>query len=437
MKLIAKAKPIKIRIKSGGEEHSSLDSLRQNLCVQDLWPLIQDKRLERWLRQLGETNIAHDVDALSGKALSNDIYFKVLFLFMNKEFVQHSIKNIYSCCEYWHDCGDKESKNYHNVSLFLMDSFNGLKFIYERFSDDFTGEEWMKRFSLFSDIDPQILFWKGRMLFLGYKENDKQIIDKNEGYKLIAKAANKKCPDAIAFMDEYCPYAQFKNSKLKSYTTSVDEKLKDKNKQKQTKTVNAKFTNLHQKAPSNTSEKYAPNIGGEYSNYKQEQVYHAEVVENLAKRKKFSKETITEIERQICLWKSKKFDYYQIVTNYSTDNFAVREVKKLLSEFSNILAVYSVMKISKTTYSAVTGKYENVSPNDLFYKERKFVLVLAQYTFATPSLLPFEELANIWQYPLAQYMLNCPKDHLIDGFNFRGAFFPEQLSFIVTHLLVY
>ena len=53
MRIIAKAKPIRIRIKSGGEEHSSLDSLRQNLCVQDLWPLITDHRLSRWLRQLG------------------------------------------------------------------------------------------------------------------------------------------------------------------------------------------------------------------------------------------------------------------------------------------------------------------------------------------------------------------------------------------------
>ena len=54
MRIIAKAKPIRIRIKSGGEEHSSLDSLRQNLCVQDLWSLVKDKRLSRWLMQLGE-----------------------------------------------------------------------------------------------------------------------------------------------------------------------------------------------------------------------------------------------------------------------------------------------------------------------------------------------------------------------------------------------
>ena len=64
MRIIAKAKPIRIRIKSGGEEHFSLDSLRQNLNVQDLWPLIKDKRLSRWLMQLGETELAHSVESL-------------------------------------------------------------------------------------------------------------------------------------------------------------------------------------------------------------------------------------------------------------------------------------------------------------------------------------------------------------------------------------
>ena len=36
MKVIAKAKPVKIRIKSGGEEHSSLDSLKHNFNIEDI-----------------------------------------------------------------------------------------------------------------------------------------------------------------------------------------------------------------------------------------------------------------------------------------------------------------------------------------------------------------------------------------------------------------
>ena len=50
MKLIAKAKPVKIRIKSGGEEHTSLDSLKRNFNISDIQPLL-DGRLVRWLKQ--------------------------------------------------------------------------------------------------------------------------------------------------------------------------------------------------------------------------------------------------------------------------------------------------------------------------------------------------------------------------------------------------
>lgn len=46
MKLISKAKPVKIRIKSGGEEHSSLDSLKRNFNISDIQPLL-DGRLVR------------------------------------------------------------------------------------------------------------------------------------------------------------------------------------------------------------------------------------------------------------------------------------------------------------------------------------------------------------------------------------------------------
>lgn len=72
MKLDLWAKPVRIRIKSGGEEHSSLDSLRRSFCVDDLKPLISDKRLSRWLKQQNETELAmqldgFDVDSLNSK----------------------------------------------------------------------------------------------------------------------------------------------------------------------------------------------------------------------------------------------------------------------------------------------------------------------------------------------------------------------------------
>lgn len=101
MRIIAKAKPIRIRIKSGGEEHFSLDSLRQNLNVQDLWPLIKDKRLSRWLMQLGETELAHSVESLINEELDEYAYFYVLKLFLKERFDNSQIHDIYFLFEYW------------------------------------------------------------------------------------------------------------------------------------------------------------------------------------------------------------------------------------------------------------------------------------------------------------------------------------------------
>lgn len=58
MKLVPRAKPVKIRILSGGGEHSSLESLRKGFVWSDVRKLIPDGRLETWLRKLGEDKVA-------------------------------------------------------------------------------------------------------------------------------------------------------------------------------------------------------------------------------------------------------------------------------------------------------------------------------------------------------------------------------------------
>lgn len=63
MKLTPKAKPIRIRIVSGGEEHSSLESLRKNFSPKDLIPLVRNEQLIKWLRQQHEEELAEKVSA--------------------------------------------------------------------------------------------------------------------------------------------------------------------------------------------------------------------------------------------------------------------------------------------------------------------------------------------------------------------------------------
>ena len=76
MKLIPKAKPIRIRIVSGGEEHSSIETLRNNYSLGDILPLVKDGRLHKWLLRVGETKAAEYAYILIGSntyANSKDI----------------------------------------------------------------------------------------------------------------------------------------------------------------------------------------------------------------------------------------------------------------------------------------------------------------------------------------------------------------------------
>ena len=86
MKLEPKAKPVRIRIKSGGEEHFNLESLKRNFSVQDLWEAVTGGSLSRWLRQQNETELAKKVDEFCHiKKLSNDYYIKFSALFFEEE----------------------------------------------------------------------------------------------------------------------------------------------------------------------------------------------------------------------------------------------------------------------------------------------------------------------------------------------------------------
>lgn len=203
MRIIAKAKPIRIRIKSGGEEHFSLDSLRQYLNVQDLWPLIKDNRLSRWLRQLGETELAHSVESLINEELDEHAYFYVLKLFLKERFDNSQIHDIYSLFGYWHDCEKRTSKNYDSLRKYLLSQYEGAKFIFKQYANEFSDGEWWDVFSKFeNEKDPEFLFEQGRLAFDGFTKSDGSNFDKDlvRGKELIEKAAELHNQEAIDFV---------------------------------------------------------------------------------------------------------------------------------------------------------------------------------------------------------------------------------------------
>ena len=359
MRIIAKAKPIRIRIKSGGEEHSSLDSLRRNLCVQELWPLIKDHRLSRWLRQLGEVELAHDIDALSESQLDFSTYFKVLLLFLKDDLVGRHVTELYTLFSFWHDCEKRKSKNYDSLRKYLLSTYEGAKFIFKQYPEEVSDGEWWVVFSKFeNEEDPEFLFEQGKLAFEGFTNFDKDLV---RGKKLIEKAAELHNQKAIDF--------------VKSNKFDVARKLA----------------------------MLAPE----------------------AKEK---------IENLIVRWKDEMLGFSTRKTNY--DEEIVREVKQLLREFASLRKTYKMFNREAVRTEAEV-KYEVLDKSNVFYKERKFVLDLVQYSYDKEIPGLFVELAEDYHYPLAQYMLHRPADNRIDGFAFAATMFPNQLRFIVDHLFKY
>lgn len=70
MKLIPKAKPIRIRISAGGEEHSSLDTLLQQYDIESMLSLYKNGSLIRWLNQIGATPVKDKLNSVTIKDFS-------------------------------------------------------------------------------------------------------------------------------------------------------------------------------------------------------------------------------------------------------------------------------------------------------------------------------------------------------------------------------
>lgn len=114
MKLLPKAKPVRIRIFSGGEYHSSLDSLKSNFNsnydFESLLELYKDKTLQRWLKQIGADKEVAELDFIEVEDISkvpieecekilsiltsnvSDVAYKIAKKITNKELVNRLLE---------------------------------------------------------------------------------------------------------------------------------------------------------------------------------------------------------------------------------------------------------------------------------------------------------------------------------------------------------
>ena len=385
MRIIAKAKPIRIRIKSGGEEHSSLDSLRQNLCVQDLWPLVKDKRLSRWLRQLGEVELAHDIDALSESQLDFSTYFKVLVIFLKDDLVGHHVTELYTLFSFWHDCEKRKSKNYDSLRKYLLSKYEGAKFIFKQYPEEVSDGEWWDVFCTFEKfVNPDFLFEQGKLAFEGFTKSDGSNFDKNLvlGIKLIEKAAELQKQKAIDFVNSNTFGAARKRAML---TPKVKEKI--------------------------------DNLICRWKNDK---------IGFITKKTAYDEDFVRDVKKLLqeftSLWS----------TSVIHDWKATRAEAE--AKYGNLEESDVFFKERKFVLDLVRYSYSKEIPG-LFVKLAKdYHYPLAQYMIRNTIGNGLNSMIGCILIPTAT--LPHPST-LIDGFCFIKAKFPEQLSFIVDHLFKY
>lgn len=149
MKLEPKAKPVRIRIKSGGEEHFSLDSLKRNFSVQDLWEAVQGRSLSRWLKQQNEKELAEKVDFFCQiEKPSVEDYIRFSGLFFVKELGGQSFEDANALFGFYQR--EHLTRNLYYALSYIMDSkevdYKTGRAWYDSYRELLSVEEWINSF---------------------------------------------------------------------------------------------------------------------------------------------------------------------------------------------------------------------------------------------------------------------------------------------------
>lgn len=380
MKLVAKAKPVKIRIKSGGEEHSSLDSLKRDFRIDDIKPLL-DGRLSRWLRQQGEVELSEIVSELNPDSLNTpEGIMDFMNVFFGDYIASNSITSLFELIKSWL-----------NTSVYRLNGENLFGYVVGDFDNDapldITKElfknkdkfdcpriDWYMVFELRTKKDdagktickdPEVLFILGKLLFDGYQFNDFYIkahfAGDPDGLKLIEDAARLGCQDAVLFFRD-----GHDNKKHESRFSGID------------------------------------------------------------------KEEMQRWIKEVWGWN----DGIPFNQEYKSYNFNKKE--RLVVDFVNRCqriyydAVYVSLNTAEFTYNY---SFIGADCANLFTKEIIFIKGLLYYNkmFKDSAAEEFKKIQD--KYPLARYMLS--NDILFGKFYFKQMPFNDQLEFVVKHLFNY
>ena len=216
MKLEPKAKPVRIRIKSGGEEHFNLESLKRNFSVQDLWEAVIGKSLSRWLKQQDEKELADGVDGFCEiEKPSVDDYVR----FSNLFFANETIVDADSLLKFYQSKGLKKNVRSAFLELFDSLSFENGKQWYDSFKHLKKNEEWVDFFehslTQLSGMDEVDCYGILASLYKEIGNVQKMDKYKTNANKLLLSLAREKGDIALQLLetgDYDCVKALFGNS---------------------------------------------------------------------------------------------------------------------------------------------------------------------------------------------------------------------------------
>lgn len=401
MKLIAKAKPVKIRIKSGGEEHTSLDSLKRNFNISDIVPLL-DGRLIRWLKQQGENELADIIVGFDMSQLNTlQGVINLIKLFFGEYIEKKSINNTLSLLEDWlkSSCYRKNGEYLFQYLLwdlcFLKENGNDkhlniLKCLYKNKENLEYPCDWYLFFSNYikddeNRTDPEVLFFVGKMLWEGYQFNDiyvnNHFKEDPEGLRLIHEAARLGNQDANLFIFNYNLNQEKK--KVTGRFSGVDQdKLK-------------RWINLYWKEDFGILE-----INFTWDFYDND-----------------SNDTL-------------KFN----AKDYSNDK--EKYILNFICQCNYLVSACANQTWESTLKKAMLFFFPEGEKNcdDILKKEKWFIIGLLK-RLKGDGYAATEKFREVDDYPPAEYMLQT--DKLINNINLKEMPFPAQISFVIKHLFDY
>lgn len=390
MKLIAKAKPVKIRIKSGGEEHTSLDSLQRNFNIFDIIPLL-DGRLVRWLKQQGENELADIIVEIDVSQLNTfQGVMNLIKPFFGEYLERNSIKNVLTLLEYWLKSSYKKNGEYlfQYLQHLLWDlcflNENGddkyldiLKYLYKNKENlEYPTCDWYLLFSSYikdneNNTDSEVLYLVGKMLWEGYQFNDiysnDHFKEDPEGLRLIQEAARLGNKEANLFIFNY---------------------------------------NLNREKRKDT---------GRFAGVNRE---------------------------KLKIWINEHWEYSttsSLLKYYKADysNNKEKTILDFICQCKHLIKYSATQSWGSTLQEAIfyffPNKKEN-SSNDILEKEKYFIIGLLK-KLKGDSYAATEAFNKVSDYPPAKYMLSGNK--LINNTDLKSMTFPMQISFVIRYLFDY